>query len=327
MRRILGDARQSILHILTANKETITMAMTRVKRPTLADLDLSTGKRTRLHRLLYSYGPANGTLLFLPIDQGLEHGPRDFFVNPASKDPDFQLRLAEEGGFSGIVFQYGIAEKYMSRYAGKVPLVLKLNGKTEIPSDKQPISPCIATVEDAVRLGADAVGYTLYVGSPLQAEDFTQFRHVREDADRYGMPVIVWAYPRGEAIDAKGGRDSFYAVDYAARVANELGADIVKVNVPKINPEKDQATPAPYNSMNITTEDAVRLVVESAGRTLVLFSGGEKQDEDDVLSKARVAMENGATGIIFGRNVWQRPYDEALTLAGEIRAMLKDFAA
>ncbi len=79
--------------------------------------------------------------------------------------------------------------------------------------------------------------------------------------------------------------------------------------------------------MNITTEDAVRQVVESAGRTLVLFSGGEKQDEDDVLSKARVAMENGATGIIFGRNVWQRPYDEALTLAGEIRAMLKDFAA
>ncbi len=303
------------------------MAMTRVKRPTLADLDLSTGKRTRLHRLLYSFGPANGTLMFLPIDQGLEHGPRDFFVNPPSKDPDFQLRLAEEGGFSGIVFQYGIAEKYMSRYAGKVPLVLKLNGKTEIPSDKQPISPCIATVEDAVRLGADAVGYTLYVGSPLQAEDFTQFRHVREDADRYGMPVIVWAYPRGEAIDAKGGRDSFYAVDYAARVANELGADIVKVNVPKINPEKDQATPAPYNSMNITTEDAVRQVVESAGRTLVLFSGGEKQDEDDVLSKARVAMENGATGIIFGRNVWQRPYDEALTLAGEIRAMLKDFAA
>ena len=121
------------------------MAMTRVKRPTLSDLDLSTGKRTRLHRLLYKFGPANGTLLLLPIDQGLEHGPRDFFVNPAAKDPDFQLRLAKEGGFSGIVFQYGIAEKYMSRYAGEVPLVLKLNGKTEIPSDKAPISPCICS--------------------------------------------------------------------------------------------------------------------------------------------------------------------------------------
>lgn len=303
------------------------MAMTHVKRTTLADLELSNGKRTRLQRLLYKYGPANGTLLFLPIDQGLEHGPRDFFPNPPAKNPEFQLRLAKEGGFSGIVFQIGIAEKYMQKYAGEVPLVLKLNGKTEIPSDKQPISPCIATVEDAVRLGADAVGYTLYVGSPLQADDFEQFRKVRADADRFGMPIIVWAYPRGEAIEAKGGRDSFYAVDYAARVANELGADIVKVNVPKINPEKDASAPKPYNSMQVSVEEAVRQVIESAGRTLVLFSGGEMLGEGDVIQKARVAMEGGATGIIFGRNVWQRPFDDALTLAHEIREMMKDYGA
>src|SRR5215472_8292821 len=251
------------------------MAITQVKRPTLQELEISPGKRTRLQRLLYKFGPANGTLLFLPIDQGLEHGPRDFFVNPEAKDPDFQLRLAKEGGFSGIVFQYGIAEKYMSRYAGEVPLVLKLNGKTEIPADKAPISPCIASVEDAVRLGADAVGYTLYVGSSLQAEDFAQWRRVREDAERYGLPTIVWAYPRGEAIDAKGGRDSLYAVDYATRVANELGADVVKVNVPKINPEKDQQAPKPYNTLHPTREEATSMVVESGGRALVIFSGGE----------------------------------------------------
>lgn len=303
------------------------MAMTRVKRPTLADLNLSTGKRARLHRLLYKYGPANGTLMMLPIDQGLEHGPRDFFPNPAAKDPSFQLRLAKEGGFSGIVFQIGLAEKYMNDYAGQVPLVLKLNGKTEIPSDKQPISPCIATVEDAVRLGADAVGYTLYVGSPLQADDFGQFREVREDAERYGMPIIVWAYPRGEAIDAKGGRDSLYAVDYAARVANELGADIVKVNVPKIDPDKDVAAPKPYNTLHVSREEAVRMVVESAGRTLVLFSGGEMQGDEDVIEKARIAMAGGATGVIFGRNVWQRPYDEALKLSAQISDMLREFSA
>jgi class I fructose-bisphosphate aldolase len=303
------------------------MAMTRVKRPTLNDLDLSTGKRTRLHRLLYKFGPANGTLLLLPIDQGLEHGPRDFFVNPEAKDPEFQLRLAKEGGFSGIVFQYGIAEKYMSRYAGEVPLVLKLNGKTEIPSDKAPISPCICAVEDAVRLGADAVGYTLYVGSPLQTQDFEQFRRVREDATRYGMPIIVWAYPRGEAIDAKGGRDSLYAVDYAARVANELGADIVKVNVPSINSEKDAAAPKPYNTMQVSREEAVRMVVESAGRTLVLFSGGEMQGEGGVIEKARIGMESGATGLIFGRNIWQRPFDEALALSQQIRDMMGDYGA
>jgi class I fructose-bisphosphate aldolase len=303
------------------------MAMTRVKRPTLADLDLVTGKRARLHRLLYTYGPANGTLLLLPIDQGLEHGPRDFFVNPPAKDPEFQLRLAKEGGFSGIVFQIGIAEKYMKDYAGSVPLVLKLNGKTEIPADKAPISPCIASVEDAVRLGADAVGYTLYVGSPLQAEDFAQFRKVREDADRFGMPIIVWSYPRGEAIEAKGGRDSLYAVDYATRVACELGADIVKVNVPKLNPEKDAAAPKPYNTMQPSREEAVRMVVESAGRALVLFSGGEMQGEGDVIDKARIAMDAGATGLIFGRNVWQRPYDEALDLAKHIRTMMLEYGA
>ncbi len=148
------------------------MAMTQVRRVTLADMDLSIGKRARLHRLLYGAGPGNGTLMLLPIDQGLEHGPRDFFPNPPAKNPEFQLQLAKEGKFSGIVFQVGIASKYMAKFAGEVPLVLKLNGKTEIPSDKSPLSPCIASVEDAVRLGADAVGYTLYVGWPQQEADF-----------------------------------------------------------------------------------------------------------------------------------------------------------
>src|SRR5215472_6184353 len=259
------------------------MAITRVKQPTLADLELSNGKRTRLQRLLYKYGPANGTLMFLPIDQGLEHGPRDFFVNPPAKDPEFQLQLAKDGHFTGIVFQVGIAEKYMAKYAGQVPLVLKINGKTEIPSDRAPISPLLASVEDAVRLGADAVGYTLYVGSSLQAEDFRQFRAVREEAERYGMPVIVWAYPRGEDIEAKGGRDSFYAIDYAARVTAELGADVVKINVPKISPEKDAKSPKPYSTRQFTTQDALQQVVASAGKTLVIFSGGEKQEEGNVV--------------------------------------------
>jgi class I fructose-bisphosphate aldolase len=301
------------------------MAMTQTRRVTLADMDLSIGKRTRLHRLLYTYGPANGTLMFLPIDQGLEHGPRDFFPNPPAKDPEFQLRLAKEGGFSGIVFQVGIASKYMARFAGQVPLVLKLNGKTEIPSDKSPLSPCIASVEDAVRLGADAVGYTLYVGSPQQEADFMQFAKVREDAEKFGMPIIVWSYPRGEAIEAKGGRDSFYAIDYATRVAAELGADVVKVNVPKFNPDKDKNAPAPYSTQQFSPADALAQIVQSAGKTLVIFSGGEKQEESNVVEKARHGMEAGGTGVIFGRNLWQRPMDEALKLAGEIRTMLKDY--
>ena len=103
-----------------------------------------------------------------------------------------------------------------------------------------------------MRLGADAVGYTLYVGSPQQEEDFIQLGKVRADCDRFGMPLVIWAYPRGRDIEKKGGRDSFYAIDYAARVAMEMGADVVKLNMPKLNPDKDKDAPAPYNEMEIT---------------------------------------------------------------------------
>jgi len=192
----------------------------------IGDLGLSVGKKTRLRRILFRYGLGNGTALFLPYDQGLEHGPRDFVANPAAGDPRYIVKLAIEGGFNGIAIQIGLAEKFYWDYAGEVPLVLKLNGKTDIPSTADPLSPVNATVEDAVRLGADAAGYTLYVGSPAQERDFQQYLRVRQDAQRLGMPLIVWAYPRGQAIDAKGGKDSFYAGDYAARTASELGADV-----------------------------------------------------------------------------------------------------
>lgn len=303
------------------------MEVTKVRRPKLEELDLSIGKKTRLYRLLYEFGPANGTLLFLPVDQGLEHGPRDFFANPDSINPEFQLRIAKEGGYSGIVFHIGIAQKYMKEFAGQVPLVLKLNGKTDIPSDREAFSGQTASVEEAVRLGADAVGYTLYVGSPAQDRDFIQFFRVREEAERFGMPVIVWAYPRGEAIEAKGGRDSLYAVDYAARVACELGADIVKLNIPKFHEELNEQSPEPYSRLRFSEEEAVRKVVRSAGKTLVLFSGGEKVSDEELMAKARMAMEAGATGLIFGRNMWQRHYSDALRMTENIKRMMMDYSA
>src|SRR5271170_4902519 len=147
----------------------------RQRRPTLREMGLSAGKRTRLKRLLYDHGPGGGTLLVLPIDQGLEHGPVDFFANPDSLDPRYQYELAREGNFSAIALHIGLAEKYFHEFAGDVPLILKLNGKTGIPSDAQAFSALTGTVEDAVRLGADAVGYTVYVGSPAQDRDFAQF--------------------------------------------------------------------------------------------------------------------------------------------------------
>jgi class I fructose-bisphosphate aldolase len=291
-------------------------------RPRLGELGLSTGKKARLHRILHGHGLGNGTALFLPYDQGLEHGPRDFFANPAASDPRYIVKLATEGGFNGIAIQIGLAEKFYWDYAGEVPLVLKLNGKTEIPSDAQALSPVNASVADAVRLGADAVGYTLYVGTPVQDRDFEQLKSVRQDAHRYGMPLVVWAYPRGAAIDAKGGKDSFYAVDYAARTASELGADVVKVNFP--HPERRAGVPKEYDA-EFSGQQAVDAVVRSANRTLVLISGGEKAGDEVMLEKARESMEAGATGLIFGRNVWQRAHDDSLRLVAQLREILSKY--
>lgn len=297
-----------------------------MSRPILADLDIPLGKRVRLNRLLYERGLKNGTLLVLPIDQGLEHGPVDFFPNPASADPEFQWRLAEEGNYNGVACHYGLAAKYMKKYAGRVPLILKINGKTNIPSDAEAFSSLTASVEDAVTLGADAVGYTLYVGSAAQDVDIDQLRQIRESCDKWGMPLVVWSYPRGAAIEGKGGRDSLYAVDYAARCALELGADIVKLNIPKHGP-KDPEQPGPYPGIEYDYGQGARTVIESAGRCMVMFSGGSKLSDEDLLTKARTAMEAGATGLIFGRNMWQRPFDEALAATAKVHEVMKNFGA
>ncbi|HEX6117603.1 MAG TPA: hypothetical protein VFY99_10915 [Solirubrobacterales bacterium] len=283
---------------------------------------LPPGKRARLRRLLFEFGPGHGTLMLLPIDQGIEHGPRDFFPNPASKDPEYQFRLAAEAGYSALACQIGMAEKYYPDYAGQVPLILKVNGKTDVPPSDEALSTTNASVEDAVRLGADAVGYTLYVGSPRQGEDLHQLQGVREDCDRYGMPLVIWAYPRGSAIDKKGGQLSPYAIDYAARMAMEMGADVVKLNMPKPDPAKDKDSPAPYNELEWSEPEAIRHCVESAGRSLVVLSGGSRVDDDVVLAHTREIMEAGGSGVIFGRNVWQREWSEALEIIAQIKETL-----
>ena len=310
--------------VLAEARAAMTTAITATVRPTFDEMNLSTGKRTRLHRLMYEHGPANGTLMMLPIDQGLEHGPVDFFDNPDSIDTDWIYRLAVEGNFSGIALHIGLAEKYQRKYAGRVPLLLKVNGKTNIPSDDDAFSPLTSSVEDAVRLGADAVGYTLYVGSPAQADDIAQCNEVRRECDRYGMPLVIWAYPRGAAVRAKGGIDSLYAVDYAARVACEVGADIVKLNEPVWKADDAAKLPKPYNALQFTDVEGLRKVVKSAGRTLVLVSGGSKMGDDATIHKARVAMEAGCVGLIFGRNMWQRKWDDAVSMAAAMHKVMND---
>ena len=298
------------------------MVVQRIRRVNLADLRLPAGKHARLSRMLFDRGPGHGLLLVLPVDQGLEHGPIDFVPNPEAADPDFQIRLAMEGGYSAIAFHHGISARYHGAVAGKVPLILKINGKTDIPPDARPFSSLTATVEDGVRLGAEAIGYTLYVGSPRQDEDIRQLTDVRRECDRYGMPLVIWAYPRGEAVEAKGGRNSLYAIEYAARVSLELGADVVKLNVPVSDQTSRDRSPKPYDQLALEYREAVARVIHAAGRALVVFSGGSRVSDDDLVAKARLVMDAGATGLIFGRNMWQRPMAEALRLTARIKAVM-----
>lgn len=297
-----------------------------VDRPTIEDMNLAPGKAARLFDMLYNHGVGNGTALFLPIDQGMEHGPVDFLPNPPSADPDFQFELAIRGDYNGIACQIGFAEKYYPRYAGEIPLILKVNGKTNIPSDDDAHSPLNCSVEDAVRLGASGVGYTLYVGSPAQSQHQKELNEVRSDCQRYGMPLIVWSYPRGSAIETKGGRDSLYAVDYAARMAMEMGADVVKLNQPKKG-DKDSEQPKAYADLEWDYLEGCRRVVKSAQNTLVLFSGGSKLGDDDLLNKVKVSLDAGATGLIFGRNMWQRPMEEALEISKRVQELLAGYGA
>jgi class I fructose-bisphosphate aldolase len=271
---------------------------------------------------MYGSGPSNGTLLVLALDQGLEHGPADFLPNPAGLDTGFQLRLALEGRFSAIALGVGLAEKHLRHSCGRIPLILKLNGKTNIPDDDEAVSPLLASVEDAVRLGADAVGYTLYVGSPRQDDELRRFGRVRQDCERLGMPLVLWSYPRGRAIEEKGGRNTLFAVDYAARVAEEVGADVVKLHEPE---DTNDLCPEPYRMLHEPAPARLRRVVRSAGKCLVLFSGGTLRDSAGVVGKVTECMQAGATGIIIGRNLWQRPYDEALALTQQIHDVLAGF--
>ncbi len=300
-------------------------------RPTLNDLELSVGKRVRLGRMLNHYGPGGSTLLVLPVDQGMEHGPRDFFVNPDSLNPDYVFSLAAETGYSAIAVQYGLANKYIGRYPGAVPLILKINGKSEIPPAAAPRSPLTARVEDAVRIGADAIGYTLYFGSAQQELDFENFSQVRLEAERAGLPVVVWAYPRGSDIDGKGGRDSIYAIDYATRVATELGADVVKVNYPVQNSDGSvgpvRGAPKPYDTIvwpNLAT--ALEQIMSSAGHSLVIMSGGSRVSDNHLLERVEVSMAAGASGLIYGRNIWQRERSASKAIIAQIKDRMRAHA-
>ncbi len=229
------------------------------------------------------WGPLvrKGRALFLAYDQGMEHGPVDF--NDDNVDPLLIIDIAQKGGFSGLVFHKGIAEKYNDEIRkSKVPLIIKLNGKTSLVKG-EPISRQLCSVKEARQLGALAVGYTVYIGSEHESEMLQEFEGILREAHEFGMPVIAWMYPRGKSLE---GKTSSELLAYSARVALEIGADMAKV------------------IWNGSTKD-LKWAVEAAGRTKVVVAGGMKVGEKDFVKSVSDVMKCDAVGLAVGRNVWQ----------------------
>lgn len=293
-------------------------------------LHYSAGEMVRIRQLVRP----SGRTMFLPYDQFIEHDCRHLDAESDAGNVDYIMKLALDAGFNGVAFHYGISKRFWSKYDGAIPLILKINGKTSFPSQANPISSYTSFVEDAVRLGAAAVGYTMYYGTPRQDEDFPQLAEVRKKCDEYGLPLIVWAYPRGEAVDAKGGKDASYALESAARMATEMGASIIKSNLPK--PAKadyfeNKGVPDYYKKierelMILPSKqqkfERAKRIVKAASGVPVLFSGGEEIDEKLLRENALACLEGGCFGFIFGRNIWKRPYKIAMKLTQELAGLL-----
>ena len=278
------------------------------------------GVKTNLARIL-NHGTLKGTgkCLILPVDQGFEHGPaRSFAVNPPGYDPRYHFELAIEAGCSAYAAPLGSLEAAAGDFAGDIPLILKLNNHDVLNDDKDPISAVTGSVRDALRLGCAAVGYTIYPGSSHCKVMYEQLRAIAEEAKDASLAVVVWSYPRGSQL-SKDGETAIDVVAYAAQIAAQLGAHIIKVKLPTDHLEQAAAKKV-YESQQVpikTLAERVRHVVQSSfnGRRIVIFSGGAtKEDDKAIFEEIRAIRDGGGFGSIMGRNSFQRKKADALQL-------------
>ncbi len=275
------------------------------------------GVLTNLARLL-NHGRLAGTgkLVILPVDQGFEHGPaRSFAPNPAGYDPRYHFELAIEAGCNAYAAPLGFLEAGAAQYAGQIPLILKLNNSDTLYTGSDPCPAVTGSVDDALRLGCVAIGFTIYPGSAARNEMYGQLRELAAEAKRKGLAVVVWSYPRGSGL-SKQGETAVDVVAYAAQIAAQLGAHLIKVKPPTAHIEQEAARKV-YEKQRIPIEtlaDRVRHVVQSAfnGRRIVIFSGGEAKETNQILDEIRAIRDGGGFGSIIGRNSFQRPKSEAL---------------
>ncbi|HZE36616.1 MAG TPA: class I fructose-bisphosphate aldolase [Candidatus Eisenbacteria bacterium] len=276
------------------------------------------GTRTNLARIM-NHGRLAGTgrFVILPVDQGFEHGPaRSFAVNPGAYDPTYHFRLAIEAGCNAYAAPLGFLEAGAAEFAGDIPLILKMNNHDVLNDEKDPLSAVTASVKDAVRLGCVAAGFTIYPGSANAQAMYQQCREMIAECKSYGLAAVVWSYPRGSSI-SKQGETGIDVVAYAAQIAAQLGAHIIKVKPPTQHIEQAEAKKA-YEKAAVpisTLADRVRHVVQSAfaSRRIVIFSGGATNENDEALyDEYRAIRDGGGFGSIIGRNSFQRAKPHAL---------------
>jgi class I fructose-bisphosphate aldolase len=281
------------------------------------------GTLTNLARIL-NHGRLAGTgkLVILPVDQGFEHGPaRSFASNPPAYNPHYHFELAIEAGVNAYAAPLGFIEAGARDFAGEVPLILKVNDHDVLLDEKDPDQALTASVQDALRLGAAGIGFTIYPGSSHRLEMYGQIRSYAAEAKKNGLVVVIWSYPRGSGL-SKEGETAIDVTAYAAHIAAELGAHIVKVKLPGPHLEQEAARKV-YEKENVpiaTLPDRVRHVVQSTfdGRRILIFSGGPADETSIFLEEVRAIHQGGGFGSIVGRNSFQRKKPEAIKFLHDI---------
>ena len=281
------------------------------------------GVKAQLVRMLMQGRLAGtGKMIILPVDQGFEHGPaRSFGVNPEAYDPHYHYQLAIDAGLSAYAAPLGPLEAGADTFAGQIPLILKVNSSNSLLPKGPKTQAITATVDDALRLGCSAIGFTIYPGSSLSLEMFEDIAEMRKEAAQKGVATVIWSYPRGEDLD-KDGETAVDVTAYAAHIASLLGAHIVKVKLPTDHLSQPDAKKVYLSEkIDVSTQAArVRHVVQAClgGRRIVVFSGGAAKGEDTVIQDARDILAGGGNGSIIGRNVFQRPRAEAMAMLDQM---------
>ena len=301
------------------------MKATRAVQKILANYEGDTpGVKANLCRILMQ-GKLGGTgkMIILPVDQGFEHGPaRSFAPNPAGYDPHYHYQLALDAGLNAYAAPLGMIEAGADTFAGQIPTILKCNSANSLMSDSAGKNQAVtASVDDALRLGCSAIGFTVYPGSDAALDMFEEIVEMRKEAAAKGIATVLWSYPRGEAI-TKDGETAIDVAAYAAQIAALIGAHIIKIKLSTDHLMLGAAkTVYEDQQIDIATQAArVRHCMDSAfgGRRIMVFSGGAKKGADSVYDDARAIRDGGGNGSIIGRNSFQRSREDALDMLGKL---------